>query len=249
MAFNLENLGNVINKHKWVILAGGGGIMALFLLLRRDAPAPIVHEPAFIPDVGGLPRLPEMPDPFQRMPEFPIEDITAQIGDLEYRMAGRIDENVRRIEDLVRRDADEKITPPPETPTPVIPTPTAPARVRDEGLIGRLHADIARVEARRHLPETQRYLERFGGVDAYLASQRRRLAEAGGAPIAPAPVTPTPTAPARVRDEGLIGRLHADIARVEARRHLPETQRYLERFGGVDAYLASQRRRLAEARG
>jgi len=138
---------------------------------------------------------------------------------------------------------------PAPTPIPIIPTPPPTVQPPDPDLRRRLEADIARVEGRRHLPETQAWLQRhFGGVDAYLASQRRRLAEITGFP------DPTPTvrapAPAPVHapapDPDLRRRLEADIARVEGRRHLPETQAYLQKhFGGVDAYLASQRQRLA----
>jgi len=163
----------------------------------------------------------------------------------------QVDERLRAFGTEIARLQTPAPTPAPApTPIPIIPTPPPTVQPPDPDLRRRLEADIARVEGRRHLPETQAWLQKhFGGVDAYLASQRQRLAEITGiTPPAPAPIPIIPTPPPTVQppDPDLRRRLEADIARVEGRRHLPETQAYLQKhFGGVDAYLASQRQRLA----
>lgn len=57
-------------------------------------------------------------------------------------------------------------------PLPVAPTPKPKA---DPGKARRIREDIAKVEARRGT-EHERYFERkYGGIDAYLASQKARL--------------------------------------------------------------------------
>ena len=145
-------------------------------------------------------------------------------------------------------------TPPPQiqpTPPPQIQPITPPGRehLRDEGLIQRLEADIQRVTARRQDPAVRTYFDRErGGIDGYLASQRERLGRAKRGDIEQAPQVQIQHAePVRQRDEGLIQRLQADIARVEARRADPQARDWFNReWGGIDAYLASQRARLRE---
>ena len=127
---------------------------------------------------------------------------------------------------------------------------TPPVQQRDEGLIQRLEADIQRVTARRQDPAVRTYFDReWGGIDGYLASQRERLGRAIRGDIEQAPQVQIQHAePVRQKDEGLMQRLQADIARVEARRADPQARNWFAReWGGIDAYLASQRARLREA--
>jgi len=146
---------------------------------------------------------------------------------------------------------------PVQTPAPAPAPAPAPVRNINQNLVDELQRDIARVTGEMHLPHAIEYFRReWGGVQAYLASQRLRLERAmAGLPdtvsrAAQAPVPAPAPAPDRtpVRNENLIAELRADITRVQARQHDPATRSWFERqFGGIEGYLASQQRRLAEA--
>jgi len=191
-----------------------------------------------LPGVGvGLPTpsIPQAPQEF-KVPEW-LQEPPQWLGGLG-----------KTIRDLV---VDVLPTPTP-TPPPQIQPITPPGRehLRDEGLIQRLEADIQRVTANRQNPAVRTYFDRvWGGIDGYLASQRERLGRAIRGDIEQAPQVQIQHAePVRQRDEGLIQRLEADIARVEARRADPQARNWFAReWGGIDAYLASQRARLKEA--
>jgi len=189
-----------------------------------------------LPGVGvGLPTpsIPQAPQEFEA-PEW-LQEPPQWLGGLG-----------KTIRDLV---VDVLPTPTP-TPPPQIQPITPPVQQRDEGLIQRLEADIQRVTARRQDPAVRTYFDRvWGGIDGYLASQRAKLGRAIRGDIEQAPQVQIQHAePVRQRDEGLIQRLQADIARVEARRQDPAVRTYFDRvWGGIDGYLASQRAKLREA--
>jgi len=201
-----------------------------------------------LPGVGvGLPTpsIPQAPQEFEA-PEW-LQEPPQWLGGLG-----------KTIRDLVVDVLPTPAPTPTPTPTPAptpTPTPPPPGRehLRDEGLIQRLEADIQRVTARRQDPAVRTYFDRvWGGIDGYLASQRERLGRAIRGDIEQAPQVQIqhaePVRQVRQRDEGLIRRLQADIARVEARRADPQARVWFNReWGGIDAYLASQRARLKEA--
>jgi len=69
--------------------------------------------------------------------------------------------------------------PPPSTVTQEKQPEYTPITNYDYDLIGRLKADISRVEAKRSDPDTIAYFNKqYGGIDGYLSSQYNRLATA-----------------------------------------------------------------------
>ena len=105
----------------------------------------------------------------------------------------------------------------------------------------------------------RRYLERefVGGKEGYLAHQKERLRilEEEGREIGHLERRPgrpggreLPATPAR--DEDLIARLRADIERVEGVKARGDVKKgFWQQWGGIDAYLQSQRERLQRALG
>lgn len=120
-----------------------------------------------LPGVGvGLPTpsIPQAPQEFEA-PEW-LQEPPQWLGGLG-----------KTIRDLV---VDVIPAPTPTPPPQIQPiTPPGRERIRDEGLIQRLEADIQRVTAKRQDPAVRSYFDRvWGGIDGYLASQRARLREA-----------------------------------------------------------------------
>jgi len=229
----IQKISKLYEKNPLLVVVGavfGVGVIAwvLGLVLRPRRAAQDVG-PAFarLPGPGvGLPMPP--------IPQVPVEMERPQWLERPPEWLAGLGKTIR--------DIVIEATPDP-VPTPALAVTPQP----DAGLIERLQADIERVTRARRDPEARAYFAReWGGVDAYLAAQRQRLGEVMRGDVVP-DVTPTP--PARVRDAGLIERLQADIERVTRARRDPAAIAYFARqYGGIDAYLAAQRRRLEEAR-
>jgi len=183
-----EKTKNFIKEKPVIASVIGGGVLFLFwfLFLRRGvglggagaitAPLQVIPpgERFIPPDIGTEP---------QWSPEWQItqRNILGELKNIREGLAGE-NRNGAFIQEVIR-DVEENIVHyTPDIPGVVIPEWNVQPQVVRQNIeyIDRLHADIRRVEAARGTAAESWFKRQFGGIDAYLASQRERLRQAVG---------------------------------------------------------------------
>ena len=207
-------------KYPVLAILGGGIILFLVWLIfnrlfgRREEEQPAQQLQVIPPDMRFQPpapagETPQWHQPFIEGQERLLEEMRG-IG-ARLREEGRDIRFVQEIIERVEERVPDAITPTP-TPAPIFtpldPAPVyTPTPVRDQRAIDVLEADIARVEAARGRPDTVAYFQRvWGGIDAYLASQRNKLERVlgGEQDVVGQPYQPhlrTPAAPVRAPEQ------------------------------------------------